>query len=127
MDQKVLECTYNSKPLDDIFDEIFDIVVSTYRYNFTVQYLKGKDNEITDYLSRNPLWSPESNEHGLWIIHVFGKNIMVEAHICVAQTINTYEESISSDPLFEKMRDSGAMDQQYTKVIKALWKNRSKA
>ena len=46
---------YNSKPLDDISDEISDIVDSTYRYNFAVQYIKGKDNELADYLSRYPL------------------------------------------------------------------------
>ena len=43
-DHKALESIYNSKPLKDICDEISDIVVSTYRYNFTVEYVKGKDN-----------------------------------------------------------------------------------
>ena len=53
-DQKALEAIYNSKPLDDISDEISDIVVSTYRYNFSVKYIQGKHNELADYLSRNP-------------------------------------------------------------------------
>ena len=87
-DRKALESIYNSKPLDDISDKISDIVVSTYRYNFTVQYIKGKDNELANYLSRYPLWCPESKEHGPWIIDDFGKKITVEAHICATQTIN---------------------------------------
>ena len=62
-DQKALESIYNNKPLDDISDKISDIVVSTYHYNFTVQYGKGKDNELANYLSRYPLWCPESDEH----------------------------------------------------------------
>ena len=115
-----MESIYNSKPLDDISDEISDIVVSTYRYNFTVQYIKGKDNELAHYFSRNPLWCPESNEHGPWIVDDFGKNIMVEAHICSGQTINKYEDRILEDPLMEDMLNSGAMDLQYTEVIKAL-------
>ena len=65
-------------------------MVSKYRYNFTVQYIKGKDNELADYLSRYPLWFPESSEHGPWITDDFGKKITVEAHICAAQTINKY-------------------------------------
>ena len=61
-----MEHIYNSKPLDDISDEISDIVVSTYRYNFDVQYIQGKDNELADYLSRNPVWDEESDkmDHG---------------------------------------------------------------
>ena len=98
-DQKALESIYNSKPLDDISDKISDIVVSTYRYNFTIQYIKGKDNELVDYLSRNPLWCPESNKHGPWIINDFGKKITVEAHICAAQTVFKYEDKILEDPL----------------------------
>ena len=49
--QKSLEAIYNSKPLDEISDEISDIVVSTYRYNFTVKYISGKNNELADFLS----------------------------------------------------------------------------
>ena len=101
-------------------DEISEIVVSTYRYNFTVQYIKGKDNKLADHLSRNPLCCPDSNKHGPWIVDDFGKKIMVEAHICAAQTINKYEDRILDDPYLEEMRDSGPMDPQYTDVIKAL-------
>ena len=41
-DQKALQHIYNSKPLDDISDVISDIVMSTYRYNFDVQYVAAK-------------------------------------------------------------------------------------
>ena len=40
-DHKSLESIYNNKPLDEISDEISDIMVSTYQYNFTVKYIKG--------------------------------------------------------------------------------------
>ena len=32
------------KLIDEISDKISDIMVSTYRYNFTVKYIKGTDN-----------------------------------------------------------------------------------
>ena len=52
------------KPLEYISDEISDIVVSTYRHDFTVEYVKEKDKDLTDQLTRYPLWCPDSNEHG---------------------------------------------------------------
>ena len=87
-DQKALEAIYNSKPLDDISDKISDIVVSTYRYNFSVKYIPGKQNELADYLSQNPEWDEETEKHGPFITDDFGKEITIEAHICSAQTIN---------------------------------------
>ena len=63
-DQKVLEHSYNSKPLDDISDKISNIVVSTYRYNFDVKYIQGKNKKLVDYLSRNPVWNEETEKHG---------------------------------------------------------------
>ena len=103
MDDKALESIYDSKPLEDISDEILDIVVSTYRYNFTVKYVKGKDNELADHLSRYPLWCPDSKKHGPWITDDFCKQITVEVHICAAQTVNKYEDIILEDPLLEDM------------------------
>ena len=64
-DQKALESIYNSKPLDDISDEISDIVVSTYRYNFDVKYIERKNNELADYLSRTPVWNKETENMDL--------------------------------------------------------------
>ena len=119
-DKKALEHIYNSKPLDDISDKISDIVVSTYRYNFDVQYIQGKDNELADYLSRNPVWDKESDKHGPWITDDFGKEVTIEAHVCSAQAIKRFHERIASDPLIEEIRDSGAVDEQYTAVIKAI-------
>ena len=114
------------KPLDDISDEISDIVVSTYRYNFSVKYIPGKQNELVDYLSRNPDRDEETEKHGPFIIDDFGKEITIEAHICLAQTINRFQSRIDSDPLLESMRDSGAIDDQYSAVIKAVQENKSK-
>ena len=119
-DQKALEHIYNSKPLDDISDKISDIVVSTYRYNFDVQYIQRKNNELADYLSRNPVWDEETDKHGPWITDDFGKEVTIEAHVCSAQAIKRFHDRIASDPLLEEMRDSRAMDEQYTAVIKAI-------
>ena len=114
------------KPLDDIRDEISDIVVSTYRYNFTVKYIPGKQNELADYLSQNPEWDKETEKHGPFITDNFGKEITIEAHICSAQTINKFQSRIDSDPLLEQLRDTGAIDDQYSAVIKAIQENKSK-
>ena len=126
-DQKALQHIYNSKHLDDISDEISDIVVLTYRYNFSVEYVAGKDNELADYLSRNPRWGKESETHGPWITDDFGKEITIEAHVCAAKVIKRYHDSIKSDPLLQEMRDCRAVDEQYTAVIKAIREKRSKS
>ena len=91
-DHKSLESIYNNKPLDEISDEILDIVVSTYHYNFTVEYIRGKDNELADHLSRHPIWSQESEDFGLWITDDFSKKITVESHINTVQTVNRYKD-----------------------------------
>ena len=49
-DHRSLESIYNSKPIDEISDEISDIVVSTYCYNFTVKYISRKDNNLANFL-----------------------------------------------------------------------------
>ena len=54
-DHRSLESIYNSKPIDKISDKISDIAVSTYRYNFIVRYISGKDNNLANFLSRNPI------------------------------------------------------------------------
>ena len=118
--QKALEHIYNSKPLDDISDEISDIVVSTYRYNFDVQYIQGKDNELADYLSRNPVLDEESDKHRPWITDDFGKEVTIEAHVCSVQAIKRFHDRIANDPLLVEMRDSKAVDEKYTVVIKAI-------
>ena len=68
----------------------------------------------------------KQKKHGLFIIDNFGKEITIEAHICLAQTINRFQSRIDSDPLLESMRDSGAIDDQYSAVIKAIKENKSK-
>ena len=125
-DQKALEAIYNSKPLDDISDKISDIVVSTYRYNFTVKYIPGKQNELVDYLSQNPEWDEETEKHGPFIIDDFSKEITIKAHICSAQTINRFQSRIDSDLLLELVRDSGTINDQYSAVIKAIQEKKSR-
>merc|ERR1711867_862 len=125
-DHRSLESIYNSKPIDEISDEISDIVVSTYRYNFTVKYVSAKDNLLADFLSRNPIWTQEQEEFGPWIVDNFGKKITVKAHISSAQIVDKYEERLRSDPLLEHIRDQGALDPQYTVVIQAIQEKRTK-
>merc|ERR1712112_457289 len=98
-DHQSLESIYNSKPIDEISVEISDIVVSTYRYNFTVKYVSSKDNLLADFLSRNPLWTQEQEQHGPWIVDDFGKKITVEAHISSVssvQIVDKYEERLKA-------------------------------
>ena len=125
-DHRSLESIYNSKPIDEISDEISDIVVSTYRYNFTVKYVSAKDNLLADFLSRNPIWSQEQEEFGPWIIDNFGKKITVEAHISSAQIVDKFEERLRSDPLLEHIRDQGALDPQFTALIQVIQEKRTK-
>ena len=99
-----MESIYNSQPLDNINDKIFNIVVSTYRYNLTIEYVKGKENEIAGY------WSSESSKNGPWIKGDFGKEVFVETDISVIQAINKYKDSNKPYPLMEEMQDAGAMD-----------------
>ena len=101
--------------------------MSTYRYNFDVQYIQGKNNKLADYLSRNPVWDEETEKHGPWITDDFGKEVTIEAHVCSAQAIRRFHDRIANDPLLEEMRDSGAIDEQYTSVIKAIREKQNKS
>ena len=125
-DHKGLESIYNNKPLDEISNKISDIVVSTYQYNFTVEYIRGKDNELADHLSRHPIWSQEQEDFGPWITDDFRKKITVESHINTVQTVNRYEERMYEDPLLDHMHDQGAMDTQYSQVIQAIRNKKQK-
>ena len=125
-DHRSLESIYNSKPIDEISDEISNIVVSTYRYNLSVKYISGKDNNLADFLSRNPMWCQEQEDHGPWIVDDFGKKITIEAHISSVQAIDRHEERLHSDPLLEHIRDQGALDPQYTAVVQAIQQKQSK-
>ena len=104
-----------------------DIVVSIYRYNFTVKYIKGKDNEQADHLSHYPIWCQEQEDYGPWITDDFGKKIPVEAHISTVQSVNKYEERLHEDPLLDHMHDQGALDTQYTSVIQVNRDKQTKA
>ena len=102
-------------------------MVSTYRYNFTVKYIKGKDNEQADHLSHYPIWCQEQEDYGPWITDDFGKKIPVEAHISTVQSVNKYEERLHEDPLLDHMHDQGALDTQYTSVIQVNRDKQTKA
>ena len=93
-DHKSLESFYNNKPLDEISDKISDIVVSTYCYNFTMEYIRSKDNKLTDHLSCPPIWCQENEDFGPWITDDFGKKITVESHINTVQIVNRFEDRI---------------------------------
>ena len=95
-------------------------MVSNYRYNFTVKYISGKNNELADHLSHYPIWCQEQEDHGPWITDDFGKKITVEAHISSVQAVNKFEERLHEDPLLDHMRDQGALDKQYTSVVQAI-------
>ena len=97
-DQVALAQIYNSKSLDELPEEIAEIVISTYRYNFDVQYVPGKKNLIADYLSRNPLWEEDTDNVGPTIINDFGHTVSIEAHVHSAG-LHNYAERIYCDPM----------------------------
>merc|ERR1712243_44329 len=81
---------------------------------------------LADFLSRNPIWTQEQEQHGPWIIDDFRKKITVEANISSVQSVNKYKERLRSDPLLEHIQDQGALDPQYTAVIQAIQEKRTK-
>ena len=54
-DQQALASIYNKKTLEELSDEISDIVVSSFKYTFEVEYIAAKNNLIADFLSRHQL------------------------------------------------------------------------
>ena len=50
-DHQALVSLYNTKSLEDIPEEIEDILIKTFCYNFKVEYVQGKGNAVSDYLS----------------------------------------------------------------------------
>ena len=86
-DHQALCSLYNNKNLDEIPKEIEDILIKTFRYNFRVEYVPGKDNCISDYLSRNPVWR-KSSEEGAYVTNDFGYEIPIEQYVNAAQTLS---------------------------------------
>ena len=115
---------YNTKSLEDIPEEIEGILIKTFKYNFKIEYIQGKDNAISDFLSRNPVWKKSINE-GAYITDEFGREISIDQHVNAAQTIDRFENRFKEDPLLEIIRDAGSMDEEYTAIVKALREGRS--
>ena len=124
-EQQALASIYNKKSLEELSDEISDIVVSSFKYNFEVEYIPAKNNLIADFLSRNPLWA-EDEKTGPTIKDDFGKTVPIDVHTNTVCTIQKHEDRIREDPLLEDVRDAGSLDETYTAVIKALREGKTK-
>ena len=100
--------------------------MATSKFHFTVEYVPGKTNVITDFLSRNPLWDQDTGQ-GPMVEDDFGRTVPLQAHVHSAQLLHRYEEWILSDPMLEDMRDAGCLDESYTAVIKAIREGKTKS
>jgi len=58
-----------------------------------VEYVQAKNNNITVFLLRNPLWE-EDDDKGPMITDDFGRTVPIQDHINVAQTLDRYKERI---------------------------------
>jgi len=110
---------YNSKHLDDLSEEIQELVISTFQYDFDLEHIAGKRNVIADYLSRNPLWDEKENETGPQVQDEFGKLVAIGQQVHVAG-LHRSAQRIYDDPLLEDLRDAGCLDKSYSSVIHAL-------
>merc|ERR1711905_38413 len=112
-DQKALAAIYNSKSLEDLPDELAEIVISTFKYNFTLEHVAGKHNVIADYLSRHPLWEEKEDEAiGPTVTNEFGQEVTIGQHVHLA-ALHQQAERIYDDPLLQDLRDSEGLDTSY--------------
>ena len=106
---------YNSKELADFSDELMDVVINSFKYNFIVKHVCSKANEVADYLSRHPKW--ENN---------FGNNTYLEDHIKMASTTQRNNNRILQDLMIGDLCDKAIMDKSYTSVIQSIREKQSK-
>ena len=117
-DHQALCSLYNTKTLDQIPERL-----KTSSSRHCVEYIAGKDNCVSDYLSRSLVWK-KSSEEGAFITDEFGIEISIEQHVNAAQTIDMYENRFKEDPLLEEIRVAGSVDDSYTAIVKALREHR---
>ena len=100
MDHQALVSLYNTKSLEDIPEEIEGILIKTFKYNFKIKYVQGKDKAVSDYLSCNPMWNKSINE-GAFITDDFGREISIDQHVNAAQTLDRFENRFKENPLLK--------------------------
>ena len=81
-DQVALSHIYGGgQELNDFPEELRNLMEVTLCYNFNVQHMKGTDNTLADYFSRNPIWG-----YGQPVVEdVFGKPTPVEGLVRLVQ------------------------------------------
>merc|ERR1712105_83846 len=96
-DQSALVNIYNSKHLEDMSEQIQEDVISTFKYNFTMQHISGKANTIADFLSRHPLWDETEEIFGPQAEDEFGISGPISHQVHVA-SLQRNEQRIQDDP-----------------------------
>ena len=76
---------------------MIDVVILSFKFIFTVEYVSGVDNEIADYLSRNPKWGNINKD--IIVEDDFGQNMYLEDHVKMVTTSKKYNNRIIEDPM----------------------------
>ena len=76
---------------------MIDVVILSFKFIFTVEYVSGVDNEIADYLSRNPKWGDIDKD--IIVEDDFGQNMYLEDHVKMVTTSKKYNNRIIEDPM----------------------------
>ena len=110
-DQIALMHLYSgTRELSDFPEEIRNLAEATMRYSFNVAYIKGPDNVLADYFSRNPRYGygqPVADDP-------HGRPAPVEA--LVRQIHAVMERRRAEDPALTSIKEQAAMDDSYQRV-----------
>ena len=107
-DHKNLISIFNRKKLGELSDELLCLVLSVQNYNFEVQYVKGKLNCLSDFLSRRPKWGILDHEND--------ENKLMESSA----------RSMLESPMTTEMYDEILSDRTYMDIIRLIQEGKKK-
>ena len=114
-DQIALSHIYSgNRELSDFPEEIRNLAEATMAYNFNVCYVRGQDNVLADYFSRNPLWGygqPVADD-------IYSRLALVEA--LVRQVQSSIDRRRAEDPALTSIKEQASMDDGYCRVLDTL-------
>ena len=114
-DQIALHHLYSgTRELADFPEEIRNLAEATLRYSFNMEYVKGANNVLADYFSRNPRFGygqPVAED-------LNGRPTPVEA--LVRQVHAKIERRRAEDPTLLSIKEQASMDDSYQQVLETL-------
>ncbi len=114
-DQIALSHLYSgSREMVDFPEEIRNLVEATLRYNFSVEYVRGECNVLTNYFSRFPVrgyGQPVADD-------IHGRPTPVEA--LVRSVHASTERRRAADPALVAIKEHASMDDEYQQVLEML-------